>query len=219
MSPDGSVVVEIYGEGKTDVGHSEKPEPPTKGVVPILVHTLCERPGHMLVKRHGMPFLQKQKGTLPQKVRFAKRQARLNRSDGGVFVVDSEGDLRSRVRDLNKGRDMESVPFPFAIGVAHVCIESWLLADAVAIRRGLGLAAIPDVPNEPESLPAPRKDRKNNAKVVLARIAGSPKGDLTAERKWTIAAAMDDMPLARRRCPLSFDPFAAEVDRHIRPLV
>ncbi len=37
-----------------------------------------------------------------------------------------------------------------AIGVAHPCIESWLLADAAAIRRALALPATPKLPAEPE---------------------------------------------------------------------
>jgi hypothetical protein len=218
VSPEHGVVIEVFGEGKTDVGQSEGAEPPIRGVVPILVHTLCGRPNAMLVKRYGMPFLQARKGTLPQKVRFAKRQARLNRSAGAVFVVDTEGERKARVRDLEKGRQMEGDGFPFAVGVAHPCIESWLLADAAAIRKGVGLAADPQVPSEPETLPAPRDDRQNNPKTVLARVAGSSKGDLTAEEKWKIAAAMDDMGLVRRRCPLGFAPFADEVEGRILPL-
>lgn len=67
MPPESSVVIEVFGEGKTDVGHQTGPQPPERGVVPVLLHTLCERPGQMLVKRHGMPYMQK-KGTLAQKV-------------------------------------------------------------------------------------------------------------------------------------------------------
>jgi len=217
VSPYSSVVIDIFGEGRTDVGDDPRPQPPAKGVVPILVHTLCGRPPTMFVKRHGMPFMQ-QRGTLRQKVRFAKRQARLGRSAGAAFVVDSEGDLRERLEELNAGRRMEPGEFPMAVGVAHPCIEAWLLADANALRRALELPANPDVPESPEDLPAPRQDRRNNPKTVLARIAGSRHQDLDADAKHRIAAAMNDMPLVRQRCPLGFDPFAGEVEQHLKPL-
>ena len=215
--PDEIVVIEVYGEGKTDVGHDPQPQPPTQGVVPILLATLCGKPGRMRVKRYGMPFMQA-KGSLAQKVRFAKRQARLNRSAGVTFVVDSEGDLKQRSRNLTRGRTMEPGEFPMAVGVAHPCIESWLLADPLAIRRAFNMATNPPVPDEPESLPSPRQDRKNNPKTALATSVGASKQELSVVEKERIAAAMNDMDLVRTRCPEGFGPFAGEVHEHIRPL-
>lgn len=217
MSPDQSVVIEVYGEGKTDVGHDPEPPQPTRGVVPILLHTLCGKPGRMLVKRYGMPFMQ-QKGTWAQKVKFAKRQAQLNGSAGAAFVADSEGDLKARKRDLAKGREMEATDFPMAVGVAHPCVEAWLLTDAAAIRRALGLADTPVVPESPESLPAPCKDRRHNPKTSLSALAGHARRELSVAEKQQIAAAMNDMDLVRTRCPEGFAPFADEVDQSIRPL-
>jgi hypothetical protein len=217
VSPEGSVVIEVYGEGKTDVGDDPSPQVPTTGVVPILLHTLCGRPANMLVKRYGPLFLQR-KGTLPQKVQFAKRQATYNRSAGAAFVVDSEGALKERMSDLTKGRRMETGDFPMVLGVAHPCIEAWLLADASAIRRGLDLTHNPEVPSEPEKLPAPRQDRRRNAKTELARAAGQSRRDLSATEKDRIGRGMSDMDLVRDRCPLGFAPFADEVEQHIGPL-
>lgn len=216
MSRESSVVIEIFGEGKTDVGHDTSPQPPTRGVVPILVHTLCGSPNRMRVKRYGMPFMQK-RGTVAQKVRFAKRQAQYNRSAGAVFVMDSEGDLQQRRTELTKGRRMQPGDLPMAIGVAHPCIEAWLLADASAIRRGLELTGNPQAPDEPEKLAAPQQDRRRNPKVELARCAGQ-KGELSVAEKEKIAAAMTDMAAVRRACPDGFAPFADEVEEHIRPL-
>jgi hypothetical protein len=51
VSPDGNVVVEVFGEGKTDVGKATDAEEPRRGVVAILVHTLCGKPAGMKVKR------------------------------------------------------------------------------------------------------------------------------------------------------------------------
>jgi len=220
VSPDGNLVIEVFGEGRTDVGRHDDACPPARGVVPILTHKLCGKPANMLVKRRTYSMLQG-KGRW-QKVRFAKRQAYYNKTtDGVVFVLDSEGDrkkLESTREDLKKGRDADDLSIPMAVGVAHPCIESWLLADATAIRRGLELDNSPDVPEEPESLPAPCKDRKRNPKTVLARASGSTKKELSADQKDSVAAAINDLDLVRRRCPVGFGPFADKVQRHIRPL-
>ncbi len=217
MSRDKPVVIEVFGEGKTDVGDNPTPGPPDQGVVPILLHTLCGRPANMLVKRYGRRFMD-QPGGLKRKVNFAVLQARYSRSDGAAFVVDSEGELRKTVAALARGREMTPGDFPLAIGVAHPCIEAWLLANAGAICRGLGLPQPPQVPDQPEDLPAPQADRRNNPKTVLARAAGSRRGDLQADEKDRIAAAMTDLDLARRRCPQGFAPFAGEVQEYLRPL-
>ena len=217
MSPERSVVIEVFGEGKTDVGYNPEPHEPNKGVVPILLYTLCGKPKEMLVKRYGMPFMQ-QKGTLAKKVGFAKRQARLSRSAAVTFVVDSEGDLAGRMDDLTKGRTMEPSEFPMAVGVAHPCIEAWLLADATAVRRALGLARDPQVPESPESLPAPRHNRADNPKTRLARMASAATRELPVTNKESIAAAMNDINTIRDRCPQGFAPFADEVEQYIRPL-
>ena len=219
MSHDDCLVVEVIGEGKTDVGDDPKPQRPNHGVVPILLYSLCDEPDRMQVKRRKLAMLEG-KG-LRQKVRFAKRQARLNRSAAAVVVVDSEGDhnqLKRKIRDLQKGRDIQSPDFPMVVGVAHPCIEAWLLADASAIRRALGLATDPEVPDEPEKLPAPCENEQNNPKKWLAKAAGSRQKELSARDKDSIARAINDMVLMRQRCPLGFAPFADEVLKRIRPL-
>lgn len=220
MSPEQSVVVEVFGEGKTDVGHDPRPQRPIRGVVPILLHRLCGKPALLLVKRYAIPFLQ-QKGTgrgLHNKVTAARKLAHQNKSHAAVFVMDSEGDLVGRRAELAKGRDAGPSSLPMAVGVAHPCIEAWLLSDAAAIRRGLGLATTPTVPDRPEELPAPSHDRKSNPKTELTKIAGSTKKELSTEEKDSIAAAMNDMRLPRERCPLGFAPFAGDVEDRIRPL-
>lgn len=219
MNPQGSVILEFFGEGKTDVGVEAKPAPPTAGIVPILVHRLCHRPQRMLVKRRGTPFLQG-KGVW-QKVRFAKRQAFYSGSQGAVYVVDSEGDLEDAQRtkdELVKGRDSELPDFAMAVGVAHPCIEAWLLTDAAAIRRALGLAAALTIPETPEGLSAPQHDRHHNPKTVLVACIQAAKKELSVDEKDRIALAMNDLELVRQRCPKGFAPFAEEVEQRIRPL-
>jgi hypothetical protein len=217
-TPCSNVVVEIVGEGKTDLGTVAPPSPPNKGVVPILVHSLCGRPQGMLVKRLPFALLQSKSKGLAKKVQFAKRQASCNGSDGVVFVIDSDGDLAGRMSELVEGRDRELPDYPMAIGVAHPCIESWLLADPAAIRRALELGTTPQLADDPEQLPAPLNNRKHNPKTVLRDISGVETKEVRGKEKDAIAAAMNDMSLVRKRCPQSFAPFADEVENRIRPL-
>ena len=222
MNREQHVVIEVFGEGKTDVGPLDpKPQRPTKGVVPILLHRLCDKPKTMRVKRYGIPFLQNIKVSgrgYKQKGEAARKQARRNGSHAVVFVVDSEGDLKARSKTMKEGRDAGPSHPPMAIGVAHPCIESWLLTDSTAIRRALDMPSTPEIPDEPEKLPAPSQNRENNPKTVLRDISGQPKKELPTKDKDRIATAMNDMDLVRKRCPLGFAPFADEVQRHIRPL-
>ena len=219
MSPESDVVIEVFGEGRTDVGSGAEAARPTSGVVPILLHRMCDRPAQMLVKRKPTQFLQG-KG-LPKKVQFAKRQAVYNQSHAAVFVVDSEGDHKAweqRRQDLESGRDVAFPEFPMAVGVAQPCIESWLLADATAVRRALKLPKSPETPGRPEDLPAPCMDEENSPKRVLCSLGQASKKELSAAEKDEIARAMNDLELLRTRCPLSFAPFADEVRERIRPL-
>lgn len=214
--PERKTVIEIIGEGKTDRGRGkDQPEPPTTGVVPILVHGLCGRPGSMRVRQRPLQFLQG-KG-LWQKVRFAKRQAFYSGSAGLVFVVDTEGNHPGQLEQLRQGRDSELLDYPAAVGVSHPCIEAWLLADASAISRGMGLAQRADVPEEPESLPAPCQDRGQNPKVILARCAEVNR-TLSSAETTRIVQEIRDLDAICTRCPTSFAPFADEILRIIRPI-
>lgn len=217
-------VIEIVGEGRTELGRGkspdeQKPTRPNQGVLPILVHSLCGRPDAMLVKCRKHSSLQGK--TRAQKVQFAKRQAMYNGSAGMVFVVDSDGDWKGRIRELTDGRNREHPQYPAAVGVAHPCIEAWLLADATAVQQGLSLLNAPAVCDDPEKLPAPCRDRNKNPKTVLCDVAGksaASRQEISAQEKDRIATAMNDMNLLRTRCPRSFAPFADEVEKHISPL-
>ncbi len=210
------IVLEIYGEGKTDTGpRSHEIDLAVSGVVPILTRRICDDPATLRVRRLRHAFLAK-KGAVWQKVRFAKRNAFYNGSAGCVYVLDSDGDSKRLNAEMKKGRDSEYPDFPMAVGLAHTCIEAWLLADASAIRKGLKLTGPnPIVPYEPESLPAPCKDRKNNPETVL-RACWSEKRPPNVAEKSAIAEAMD-LPKAESKCP-SFKAFADEVRREMKQL-
>ena len=147
MIPEPNMVVEVCGEGKTDIGHSSDAGPPTAGVVPILMYRLCGKPKGMLVKSRRLMHLEGR--TLRKKVWLAKHQAWVNGSNAVVFVIDSDAKPKAlpRIRaELEDGRNGGLEEFPMAVGVAQPCIESWLLTDATAIRRGIGLSATPPSP-------------------------------------------------------------------------
>jgi hypothetical protein len=220
------IIIELYADGKTEIGDlkEEKVELPESGVLPRFLHKLCGSPTSMRIKCFGQAFLQKPgigKG-LQKKVQYARRQGIYNMKNGtahaAVYVVDSEGELKTKKKDLMHGRDLGPKDFPMAVGVAHPCIESWLLCDAHAIQRALNLSEAPPVPETPEDLPAPQKNRENNPKTALRDAAGSLQKEISVDDKDRIAGAMNDLELVKKRCPLGFEPFAEEVEMHIRPL-
>lgn len=219
MSAD-EVVIEMFGEGAGDLGEpltrNPTASPPTAGVVPILVHALCERPSTMRIKRKKYVFLQGK--SLKQKVAFAKRQAYYNPGTNALIVVlDTDGEHPRKLKELESGRDSSHVDLPTAVGVAHPCVEAWLMADAEAIAHALSLPRSPAVPDEPEALPAPCRDRHKNAKTELAKHGGGGPF-LDVKSMWAIARAMVDLGLVKQRCPMSFLPFADEIEARIKPL-
>jgi hypothetical protein len=206
------IVLEIFGEGKSDFGkESAIGITPDQGVVPIIVHRLCGKPTTMRVKTKRYAHLQGKK-SLWQKVWFAKRQAYYNQGTcGAVFVLDTEGDDQV-ITNMAKGRDHGLPQFPMAIGAPRPCIEAWLLADSSALRLALALNRSPELPEDPESLPAPRVNRKQNPKTVLAEH------DANSQTQKDKVARRFDLNTARQRCVRSFEPFAIEVEKHLRPL-
>ncbi len=135
-----------------------------------------------------------------------------------VFVVDTEGDHPAKLATLVGARDRETQTTPAAVvGVAHPCIEAWLLADPAAVKKGLGLAQKPELPTEPETLPAPRIDEKENPKSKIAILVES-KREIPAESAWEIAREIRLLDRIRTACPVSFAPFAVEVESRLRPL-
>lgn len=201
------IVIDIYGEGKTEVPDRPSPHKPQDGVLPILVHKFCGQPAQMQVRCYGSLFMMGP-GGLGRKLQFAQRQAPHHGSAGVVFVVDSDGHWERKHRELHDARRARGSGVPTAIGVAHPCIEAWLLADADALKRAFNLSKSPQLPSDPESLP-PSGDNPNHPKCCLRRIAGKQSG-LSAHEKAKI--------VRKQRCPKSFDPFAEELEQKICPL-
>lgn len=216
--PDSLIVIEVFGEGVTDLGESsDKPRLPDSGVVPVLLHKLCDSPPNLRVKTKRVSFLVK--GSLSRKAWFAKRQAKYNGASGVVFVLDTDGEHPKKLNELTKGRDQGHPELPMAVGVSHPCVETWLLAVPGAIRKALRLNTDPDVTDKPEELPASLRDRKNDPKAVLGRCTPADK-PLSSRQTTAIAQAIRDKDLDRIRdcCPIGFEPFAEEVSERIKPL-
>lgn len=209
--PDQAVVLQLFGEGITDVGpQHQAPRVPEKGVVTIVVRRMCGSPPTMRIRSAHFPHLQGK--NLAQKVRFAKRQSFYSGIAGVVFVMDSEG-IVEVLADLVHGRDAELPDYPMAVGIAHRCIETWLLCDAKAIQKALGLKAAPLLPSDPEGVPAPQQNRLHNPKTELKRICGAE----SSPQKDQIARQMS-LDTVRDKCPIGFAPFSAEVEQRIKPL-
>ncbi len=132
--------------------------------------------------------------------------------------MDSEGNHRGRLAELSRGRDAAYSEFPMAVGVAHPCVEAWLLVDSLAIARALGLSNSVVVPPNPESLPAPQANRAHNPKTVLARCAGRSAKAISSKEATLIALEITDVAALRNLCPVGFEPFAQEIEERIAPL-
>lgn len=215
-----SVFIKFVGEGKADIGPTDASEGfPTLGVIPTLVHSLCGKPDSMAIRRGPRPFLQK--AARWRRVQLVWSQATQDPICAGVvYVVDTEGEnVEILMQEMIASRDSRHHNIPIAIGVAHPCLESWLLADHAAIKKAFDLQSAPQLPDSSETLPAPGRNRELNPKTELVRCAGvQQRKDLSVEQKTLIAREIYDLDRLRDRCPLSFAPFAHEVITHIKPL-
>jgi hypothetical protein len=212
--PQPKLVIEVVGEGKTDLGDPSDLETntaPRTGVMPILTYALCGRPDNMLVRRRKYAHLEK--GGRQKKLHFAIRHAKSAGSHGLVFTVDTDEDQSV----LTWAAGSHSTLLPIAVGAPRPCIEAWLLVDSKAFVRAIGRPLVEPLPNDPESLP-PARDDKRHPKRILARCCGVNQADLRAEKKWAIAREITDPGDLARGCPLSFAPFADQVRSRIKPL-
>lgn len=206
------VVIEIYGEGATELGMKESR---FYGIIETLICKISGNPLNIAFQPGKIPAMQG--GGLYKKIIHAKRRISYGMVSGIVFVVDTEGEHPKKLQEIKKGRDPCPNDFPMAVGVAHPCIEAWLLADAKAIHKGLELAECPNVPDQPEELPAPCQDRERNPKTELGKCTNS-KRCLSAKDMSSIASKIKNLNIVRERCPKSFAPFADEVESRIKPL-
>lgn len=219
----------LVGEGPTDIGGLAA-EPPYKSDGPGFIQPIVRK-----VVGQGVSF-DGQKVSLLGKVRVRTLRQALARkafvaamlaedagSDLLVFAVDldrgsgsgrraAESDLEARRRAIHAGcREAAEDKLACAAAVACRTIEAWALADRDAVATAFGIARPIELPGgkEPEELwGRPRDPAGNHPKFVLARIIGrkASRDDLSeiAERA--------DIAQLKRACPLSFEPFLAELE-------
>ena len=140
-----------------------------------------------------------------------------------VFVRDLDGgsgrdkrkaksDIRRMSADIRRAAEPWSGESPTCVpGIPCRTIEAWALGDLAAVDA----ACRPSVPAElpagkgPEDLWGKRHDPdSDHPKMVLRRIVG---GDVTREDFASIAER-SDVENVRQACPLSFEPFVAELE-------
>jgi len=82
----------------------------------------------------GGPF-----GRIAKKAIACMIRARGKNFDAAVFLVDLDKTANSdRINQLDRAQDNLAPNIPRAFGVAIMEFEAWLLADEVAIRKGIG---------------------------------------------------------------------------------
>ncbi len=191
---------------------------------PIVIEIVCEGPTDfevlraMLLNYCQVPadskFLYKQVRTLLgkrlwDKVEMARFQATVSKYSACIFVLDTDGNTKL-LNDMIRGRDVRS-GLPMPVGVAHPCIEAWLLVDATAIKRGLDLIQRPVVPSEPESIAT-----ADEAKSQLASYSTQKVKELAVTQKAAIAMYINWSSVVQI-CP-SFTAFDEELTIHVSPL-
>ncbi len=217
-TPQSQRVVEIVGDGIAETGKmSVAPTKPESGVVTLLVFRLCDCPEGMFV--HRRPIFRQKRYPLWRRVQQTKMRAADYGDAGLIYVVDSEGeDPAKYLTELVRGRDAKRKDFPMAVGVAHPCIEAWLLADPQAIRKAFDLKKAPSIPSAREYLPnAPKTFPGKFYKRFLAECAQKQRADLSMQEKSALVLAINDIAVIENSCP-SFASFAAEVKDHIGPI-
>jgi Domain of unknown function (DUF4276) len=140
-----------------------------------------------------------------------------------VFVkdLDSGSDSRRRnpaadVRQMSNeirrgsssssGSELECVP-----GIACRTIEAWALGDRDAVVAACHLGEAVELPNgkKPEELwGKPRDSSSNHPKMVLKRIVGRK----PTREDFAAIAEYANVDTIRDSCPISFAPFAAELE-------
>ena len=149
---------------------------------------------------------------LDRKLAFALAEAKSDGLAGLVATID-EDTIPGRLAQLEQARaaDRERAPpFPLAIGEARPHGEAWLLDDAVAVRKALGLDSSTHVP-----APHQCKEPKRELEALHARSRSS--GERYLESFARIAELVEVA-----RCPqrdrTGFEEFAKDVRRELGAL-
>jgi hypothetical protein len=220
----------LVGEGHHDIGDLAV-EPPYRGSKPGFLQPVVERVvGSRLtfdgqkVSLLGKKPVKGIREILERKAWMAAQLARNAEVDLLVFVSDldkgSGAGRKAAIADIEKRRAMirdggragAGEDFSCVPGIACRTIEAWAMGDRHAVAALLGPSETVTLPGGkgPEDLwGSPRDPHSNHPKVVLGRILGreATRDDLS----WIAEQA--DLKTVRASCPLSFEPFAAELEK------
>jgi hypothetical protein len=219
----------LVGEGRHDIGDLAA-APSYRGNKPGFLQPIVERIIGSRVAFDGqkVSLLGKEpvrglREILERKAWMAAQLARNAESDLLVFVTDLDKgsgmgqkaavtEIKTRSAMIRKGSQAgASGEFACVPGIACRTIEAWALGDRAAVAELLGSAQPVELPpgKGPEDLwGKPRDPGSSHPKVVLKRILGR---SATQEDLSKIAECAE-IEIVREACPLSFDPFAVELE-------
>ena len=220
------MLIYLSGEGKRDVGglaDRDYGDPMDEGFFQPLLRRLVDGPvefcGVASSLSLGPEPPRSLTGKLEQRAHQAVALADLENCD--LVVIHTDADEKaagkkvpkkyeSRRAQVQKGIDAAGSDRPPAVPAVPIATtEAWALADPEAVKaRRAHTKHGNDLRKAPETLwGAPHDPTSNHPKMLLERVLGhaASHGEQAA-----IAAAMD-LDVARKRCPLSLEPFIAEV--------
>lgn len=149
-----------------------------------------------------------------RKLRFAVLAARGEHAEGMVVTLDSDKAKKgSRLAQLQRARNElveKGKDLPMALGEATPHGEAWLLDDAVAVQRGLGLSSETPVPN-----PASVSSAKHALEELMDESPRRAEGFLMV---WAAIAREVRLNRCRDAQATGYESFVGEVRRHIAPL-
>lgn len=219
------MLIFLSGEGKRDVGGLADPDygdPEDEGFFQPLLRRLVDGP----VEFCGVTPLSL--GRKPPRSLTGKLEQRAHQAVAladalgcDLVVIHTDADEKaagknapkkyvSRRAQVQRGIDAAGGDRPPAVPAVPIATtEAWALADpeAVKARRGHTKHGN-DLRKAPETLwGAPHDPGSNHPKMLLERALGHP----ASHREQAAIALTMDLDVARKRCPLSLEPFIAEV--------
>ncbi len=213
----------LCGEGPHDIGLPNEWDPRRKEYIslegwmqPIVRQALGVAPDYAVRVRKDLQFLPKEQARLSlpaghgAKAFLAKRLAVAGEYDAVIFMADADSpdvrDWRRIVGEIEAGFALLEHAIPSIACVPMAASESWLLADPDAWRTVADYDGS-NLPRHPELIwgahDDPDGDRPHPYFCRICGEAGVPDDRDTRQR---IAEAMS-LVTARRRCPISMEPF------------
>lgn len=218
----------ICGEGPHEIGVRDHWDERLRKYVqldgwmqPIIRRTLTDEIDCNVRTRRELQVLSRDplKRRLPEghgaKAYLAKREAITGGYDMLIFMVDADSnDIRTWhriVAEIKAGFDLLSGEIRCIPCVPMAASESWLLSDPAAWNREASYSG-KNLPPRPEAIWGARDDPTgNHPHRIFLRICIEADVADDREIRMRIAGAMN-LEHSRARCPLSMEPFLAELE-------